>query len=317
MSAGPVGVDAVDPIPHGQTALRLAWKFLPRDVRAMVEQHLGAPVIEARSMNSGFTPGFASVLSGSNGNRLFVKAANTVAQRQFADAYREESHKLRALGGAIPAPRLLWVHDEEWVVLGFEAVDGHPPQRPWVCTELDRALDLAEDIAAATERVPGGLALQPLWEDVPRLVNGWGDVADDWPHRAEAAALAARCPELPDSDGFLHSDLRDDNILLCSDGRVLACDWNWPALGPAWLDLVILLVSAHGDGHDADALLGGRELSRDVDPEHVDAWLAALCGFMLSSRVQPVPRASPYLRRHAAWYAEAAWSWLAQRRGWS
>jgi aminoglycoside phosphotransferase (APT) family kinase protein len=321
MSSGPVGVDAVDPIPHGHTALRLAWKFLPRDVRAMVEQHLGGPVVEAASMDAGFTPGFASVLTAGNGNRLFVKAANTVAQRQFADAYREEARTLRALcdtlGDAIPAPRLLWVHDEEWVVLGFEAEDGRTPQRPWQRPQLDRALDLAEDIAATTRSVPSNLSLSPLWEDIPRLVTGWNDVAGDWPHRAESAALAARCPDLPDSDRFLHSDLRDDNILLCRDGRTLACDWNWPALGPVWLDLVILLVSAHGDGHDADALLGSRALSRDVDRESVDAWLAALCGFMLSSRAQPVPRASPYLRRHAAWYAEAAWSWLAQRRGWS
>ena len=32
---------------------------------------------------------------------------------------------------------------------------------------------------------------------------------------------------------------------------------------------------------------------------------------------QPVPPTSPYLRRHAHWYAAAAWSWLAQRRGWA
>jgi aminoglycoside phosphotransferase (APT) family kinase protein len=316
MSSGPLGVSGVEPLPHGQTALRMAWRFLPRDVRALVEHRLGAAVVDVESKDSGFTPGFASVLTGANGNRLFVKAANRTAQQEFAAAYREEARKLQVLGDTVPSPRLLWVEDDEWTVLGFEAIEGGTPVRPWQPHELDRALDLAEVIASATASPPAGLGLRPLWEDIPALLTGWAQVPEDWPHRDEAAALAARCPEVPDSDRFLHSDLRDDNILLTRDGRALACDWNWPALGPAWLDLVLLLVSARGDGLPVDDLLSSRELVGDADPEDVDAWLAAFCGFMLASSSKPVPRASPYLRQHASWYAEATWSWLAQRRGW-
>ena len=314
----PVGVAATPDVPHGRTAVRLEWRFLPREVRSLVESRLEGPVVEAVSQGGGYTPGFASVLTTSRGDRTFVKAASKAAQREIAESYAEEGRKLAILDGAIPAPRLLWTHEDDgWVVLGLEAVDARQPKRPWRPAELDRALDLAEQIAAATVHPPEDLQLQPITNDLPALVRGWDDVPEGWPHHAEAARLAAELPALPDAQRFVHSDLRDDNILFVADGRTLACDWNWPALGPAWLDLVVLLVSAHGDGLDADSYLHVRNLTRDVPPDAVDVWLAALCGFMLSTRTRPVPPSSPHVRQHANWYAEAAWSWLAQRRGWA
>jgi aminoglycoside phosphotransferase (APT) family kinase protein len=314
----PVGTTAVPAVPHGRTAVRLGWRFLPADVRALVEGKLGGRVADASSQDGGFTPGFASVLTTEDGERAFVKAASRAAQPEIAASYAEEARKLDILDDTIPAPRLDWVHqDEAWVVLGFEAVTARQPRRPWRPAELDRALDLAETIAAATEDVPDALGLQPLVEDVPRLLTGWEDVPDAWPHRAEAAALAARMASLSAGGRFVHCDLRDDNILFVDDGRTLACDWNWPALGPVWQDTVDLLICAHGDGLDVDPLLWSRPLTRDADPDDIDAWIAALCGFMLSARGRPSPTSSPHLRTHSDWYAEAAWSWLAQRRGWS
>jgi hypothetical protein len=313
----PVGTAAAPAVPHGHTAVRLGWRFLPADVRALVEHHLGGSVVDAVSQDSGFTPGFASVLATATGERAFVKAASRAAQPEIAASYAEEARKLTILGDAIPAPRLDWVHeDDAWVLLGFEAVDARQPRRPWRPSELDRALDLAEAIADATTDVPAELELKPLVEDVPKLLTGWADVPDDWPHRDEAAELAARMATLRGADRFAHCDLRDDNVLLVEDGRALACDWNWPALGPVWQDTVDLLISAHGDGLDVDPLLATRPLTRDVDPDDIDAWIAAICGFMLSARGRPAPTSSPHLRTHSDWYAEAAWSWLAARRGW-
>lgn len=313
----PLGVAGVSAVPHGQTAMRLEWPFLPREVRALVEDELGSPVVSADSRTSGFTPGFASVLTAANGTQVFVKAASKVAQAAIANAYDEEISRVVALGDGVPAPRLEWFSRREgWVVLGFEAVASRQPRRPWRPAELDRALDLAGEIAVPATRVPAGLALNPLVEDLPDLVTGWDVVGADWPHRDEAAALAASLTSLP-ADHLVHADLRDDNVLLARDGRTLACDWNWPALGSAWQDSLDLLISAHGDGTDTEALLRSRERLAVVDPNHVDAWLAGVTGFMLAASRRPVPSTSPYLRVHHRWTAEAAWSWLAQRRGWS
>jgi hypothetical protein len=99
--------------------------------------------------------------------------------------------------------------------------------------------------------------------------------------------------------------------------RAYLCDWNWPVVGASWIDTVCLLMTAFGDGLDADDLLARRRLTRDVDPESIDSLLALLCGFFLQRRDQPVPHSSPHLRNHQDWCAEATWAWLARRRGWS
>src|SRR5215211_2871092 len=102
----PVGTAAVPSVPHGQTARRLGWRVLPPEVRALVEGQLGAEVVDAESQDGGFTPGFASVLTTSDGSRAFVKAASKAAQREIAGSYAEEARKLAILGDAIPSPRL-------------------------------------------------------------------------------------------------------------------------------------------------------------------------------------------------------------------
>lgn len=315
--AAPIPLAEAIPVPHGRTAQRLQWRFLPPGLRDRIEHELGSPVADAASQNGGFTPGFASILTGENGARLFVKAASRGAQREIAASYAEEARKLGLLGDAVPSPRLEWVLDEDgWVVLGFEALSARTPRRPWRPAELASALDLATEIAESTAEIPAGLELTPLAEDLPPLLTGWTTVPATWPHHAEVAELAASFADVP-ADRFVHADLRDDNVLLHEDGRALACDWNWPALGPVWIDAVVLMASAHGDGLDAEALLASHPLTRDVDSEDVDRWLAALCGFMLGARTRAVPTNSPHLRTHAEWYAATLWSWLATRRGWS
>ena len=74
-------------LPHGRTAQRLQWKFLPPEVRALVERRLGGKVVRAESQDAGFTPGFASVLTTDDGARAFVKAASKAAQRPVASSY--------------------------------------------------------------------------------------------------------------------------------------------------------------------------------------------------------------------------------------
>ncbi len=317
LTAAPVGTAGVPSVPHGHTALRLEWQFLPKELRALVEDELGSPVVRAESRTSGFTPGFASVLTAESGAQVFVKAASKIAQAAIAESYDVEIRKVSALADAVPAPRLEWFsRDESWVVLGYESVPSRQPRRPWTPADLTRALDLADEIALPADRMPAELEVTPLVEDLPELVAGWEVVDADWPHRDEAAALAASLASLS-ADHLVHADLRDDNILLAADGRTLACDWNWPALGTPWQDSVDLLISAHGDGVDAEAVLRGRERLATVEPDHVDRWLSGVTGFMLAASQRPVPPTSPYLRIHNRWTAEAAWSWLAQRRGWA
>jgi hypothetical protein len=315
---GPRDPSTLEPVPHGRTARRLEWSHLPPGVRREVEERWGSTVVNARSAGSGFTPGCASVLTGTDGRRLFLKAASRKAQRPFADAYALEARNLRHLPTGLPVPRLLWSHEDDlWVVLALEHVDGASPARPWSPDVLGRCLDTLETLAAAL--TPPPMQLRPLAEDFRGLVGCWDRVrrtSPGWPHLDEAAALAAGFEPVTRGTTLVHTDARDDNFVLDAKGTAHLCDWNWPVVGAAWVDTVCVLMTAFGDGTDADALLAERVLTRDVPAADVDALLALLCGYFLERRDDPVPHSSPFLRRHQDWCAEVTWAWLARRRGW-
>ena len=306
-------------IPHGRTAQRLTWPHLPRDVRTLVEQRCGSRVVQAESQGGGFTPGFASVLTCADETMHFVKAASTRAQRVFADSYREEARKLSALPPSAPAPRLLWIHDGDWVVLGLEYVEARAPRRPWRQGELDAALDALEVVADELTPAPPDLHLGSFADEFGSWPAFWDHVAatrGDLPHLAEAAALAAGFAEVTSGETVVHTDVRDDNVLLRPDGTAVFCDWNWPVVGAPWLDTLFMLIGPRGDGLDTDAVLASRRLTRDVPGEHVDIALALVIGYFFKSSGDPVPPTSPYLREVQRWQGEVLWQWLGERRGW-
>jgi hypothetical protein len=309
------------PLPHGRTARRLEWPHLPPTIRAAIEQRCGAPVRFATSQNGGFTPGFASVLECEDDSRHFVKAASAVAQRLFAEAYREEARKLAALPTAAPAPRLLWSLDvDDWFVLSTEYVDARPPSRPWRPAELQLCLDMLTAAAPALTPPPAELALPPASEEFAEWPAYWDHLRTSRPdlsHDAEAAALAARHVEVMTGDTLVHTDVRDDNLLLTADGRALLCDWNWPMVGAAWLDSLFLLIGPRGDGLDVAAVIDGHPLLSAVPEEEIDVVLALVTGYFLKSSEDPVPPSSPFLRDAQRWQGEVCWAWLSERRGWS
>lgn len=310
------------PLPHGRTARRLAWVHLPAGVRAAVEERLGSPVVSARSQDSGFTPGFASVLACEDGSRHFVKAASTRAQRMFAAAYREEVRKLAALPAAAPAPRLLWSFEAEgWFVLSTEYVDARAPHRPWRLAELELCLATLAAAVPVLTPPPDGLELPTAAEEFAEWPAYWDHLRatrpDLLPHLDEAAALAGRYAEVVAGETLVHVDVRDDNVLLTTDGRALLCDWNWPVVGAAWLDSLFALIGPRGDGLDVAAVVAANPLLAGVPAESVDVVLALVTGYFLRSAEEPVPPTSPHLRDAQRWQGEVCWEWLGERRGWS
>ena len=306
--------------PTGDTALRLDWRFLPPDLRERVAQRLGSPVVAAESRNRGFTPGFASVLTCEDGSRHFVKAASTRAQSMFAAAYREEARKLAELPEAVPAPRLRWVLDDEWVVVCIEHVDSRQPHRPWRPDDLDASLDALEEVARELTPPPEALALGTASDELGTFVEHWSDVRLLHPELAridEAEELASAYADVVAGDTVVHTDVRDDNVLIDGDGRAWFCDWNWPVVGAPWLDSLFMLIGPRGDGLDVEAVIATRPLLRDVPRDDVDCAIALVTGYFLKAAADPVPPTSPYLREHQRWQGEVCWEWLCERRGWT
>ena len=310
----------VDLVPVGRTARRVEWSHLPPTVRAAIEQRLGGPVVQAESQGAGFTPGFASILTTESGHRGFVKAAATTAQRMFADAYREEARKVSALPAGAPAAELLWTVDVDgWFALGLEAIDCRRPHRPWRADDLAATLDALEQVADLMSPAPPNLDLPDLAEELALFGGFWDDLRTSRagrPHLDEIADLAHGLPGVLAGDTLVHTDIRDDNVLIRPDGTAVLCDWNFPSRGPAWIDSVLALIGPRGDGHDVEALLSARRLTADVPAEHIDVLLAGVTGYFLRMTQEPVPATSPHIRDHQRWQGEVCWDWLVHRRGW-
>jgi hypothetical protein len=301
-------------VPSASTAQRPRWDTLPDDLRRAVESRLGARVAQAQSQDSGFTPGLASRLLLADGRRVFVKAASSQTAPWVVDAYRRECEVTAALPAGVHAPRALWTLDAgAWFVAVVEDVEGRHPRRPWDGDELTVVLAMLTDNARLLTPPPASLTTPLLADEmateldlVRRLDLPWRDTCVDLAEQMLASPATT----------VVHTDVRDDNVLLTSDGAVTV-DWNVVAAGPAWFDVVSLLVQAHGDGVDADAVLAREPLTRDVDPDLVDGVLALLLGYFTWAADQDPVETSRYLRTHQAWYRDASRTWLSARRGWA
>jgi hypothetical protein len=71
-------------------------------------------------------------------------------------------------------------------------------------------------------------------------------------------------------------------------------------------------------GVDTDALLRSSPLTREADPEGIDAFVATIAAYMLGGyRREPPPGCTPALRRHQLLMAHVFLEFLRRRRGWS
>ena len=307
------------PVPPTASARRLEWAHLPPLLRAEIEERCGAPVLGAESVEAGFTPGMASVLTCADGSQHFVKAASKRAQRSSAASYTEELGHLRSLPPHVPAPRLLWAdEDDAWITFSTELVDAGPVERPWSRRDLDACLDALAGLAETCTPAPATMTLRPFVAETAGWADAWEGLVppSHVERRDEGVALARRAGELLLGETLVHGDLRADNALVAPDGVATFCDWTWPALGPAWLDSFTLLVGAHGDGVDVDAVIAERPLLHEAPAEAVDSLLALMAGYFLRAGCGSVPPNSPHVRDHQYWTGTVCWLWLADRRGW-
>jgi hypothetical protein len=296
-------------------------------VRAAIEDLAGSPVTQAVSQGGGFTSGFASRLLLAGGSRLFVKAAERTLTPVAHPSYVQEAAVVAALPVEVPAPRPLWsVHVGEWFVLALEDVEARVPMRPWDPAELDRVLDAMTRTARALTPVPASLGeiddVSAYSEDFrfwrKRAASDEGAIDVEVPalwlaHEDLLVGLESEWLAHASGVTAAHFDVRDDNVLIAEDGRVLLCDWNWLTRAASWADLTSVLVSAWGDGLDATAIWRRQPLADGVSDRALDSVLAAIGGFYAERCAEPEWPASPFLRAHQRWYRDATLGWLAER----
>ncbi|MCX4450121.1 aminoglycoside phosphotransferase family protein [Streptomyces sp. NBC_01789] len=310
--------------------VRHHWTDLPAPVREAVEDILGAPVVEARTQNGGFSPGVAARVRLADGGRAFVKAVSAEVNPDSPDMHRAEARVTAALPAHAPVPRLLGSYDDgTCVALVLEDIDGRPPRVPWDRAELERVLDAVGDLARV---------LTPAPADVPTAVRGKSSLFDGWRtlhaaggdarlhpwaagRLAALAELEAGWDDAAAGDTLAHGDLRADNILLTED-RTVFVDWPHAVRAAPWFDLLVMLpcVAAQGyasqeGGPDPEALFTAHPLGRDADPAAVTAVLAAVAGYFAEHSLRPGPPGLPTLRAFQAAQGAAALDWLRHRLG--
>ena len=210
------------------------------------------------------------------------------------------------------------------MVLLFEDIDGATPRTPWRADELDRVLAALTELATAL--TPSPLAIERAAElpvlppDQWRALRDGEDgerLPDSWRSRLpDLVALEDAWPAATNGESLVHLDLRADNLLLTRD-RVYVVDWPWATIGAPWLDLVAMLPSvAMQGGPDPEPVWHAHPLSAGVDPDAVNAFLAALAGMLTRQSYLPPPPGLPTLRAFQAGQGAAARAWLAHRLGW-
>ncbi|MGA3527438.1 aminoglycoside phosphotransferase family protein [Melissospora conviva] len=316
------------PIPYDRTARRPGWEQLPAAVRDAVVALLGAPVTGVDVAGGGFTGGFAATVRTADGAAAFVKAASLSTAPEIARDYANEAGILARLPAGLPVPRLRWaVTAADHVILGLAAVEGRMPALPWDPADLSAALDAYAQVAAALREPPAELVALGLPRLGPDDFHGWREFASGrvrlppgLPPAVGAllpalAAYESKLAGYNGGDGLAHCDLRVDNVLIDEAGRAFICDWNWLSHGPAWLDLVSLLITAYAGGQPADDLFAAHPAAAGAPGDALDVALAAVSGLWLLRSADPPVAASPHLRGHQRWSAETALGWFSERQG--
>ncbi len=316
------------PAPQG---VRVPWEQAPRRLRDACEAWAGSPVREAVTQPTGFSPGVAARLLLASGQRIFVKAVGPDVNPDSARIYRRERRVISGMPADVPAPRLLWSHDEGedgWVALAFEDVEGKHPRQPWELRELDRVLDALVRLGERLTPSPLPVGAAPSARQLFRehgFLDGWRTLRDSGDRRRDALApwfranldrlaeLEADAGDALEGDTLLHFDIRADNLLLTPE-RVWFLDWPHACIGAAWVDVLALAPSVTMQGGPPpEEAVAAHPACRAADPVKVTAVVAALAGFFTEQGMRPPPPGLPNLRAFQQAQGAVARDWLLRR----
>ncbi|MGI5286861.1 phosphotransferase [Nonomuraea polychroma] len=305
---------------------RRDWTELPVIVSREVEYRLGSAVQDFEERQGGFSLGVLGVATLATGDQVFIKAIRDDAAN--VHDYRTEMVVAGALPQTVPTPGLRFACEPAgWLLLCFDVAPGALPHEPWWPDELSAALEaLAVCARELTPSPIGGLPTLAeqmagrceTWRELER--NGvWGGVTVDsmgeWErkHLSRLASIEAMWSELAVGDTLLHFDLRFDNILVSPRGTAHIIDWGRACIGPAWVDLVCLLLQSDLGDLDPEEIFSGNPVGEAAEPEQVDAFLVALASYWTHTASLPGLAHAPHLRDRREYSRRATIGWLQRR----
>ncbi|MER7184221.1 protein kinase [Streptomyces hyaluromycini] len=218
----------------------------------LVEEHTG-PVAGIHRTERGFSSDLTAVVDCAKGP-FFVKAMRNRPGGRRMSLIRER--RINAYLGRI-SPHLLWdVETEDWLVLGFELVDGRSSNFAPDSPDLALVIDAIGEIGRLT---------------LPRIAQDWTETR--WDRFASDSSEAEQFR----GDSLLYTDINPSNFIVVKQ-RVWAVDWAWPTRGAAFIDpalLVLQLVAAEHTPGSAEKWAERLPAWREAAPQAVDAFAAA------------------------------------------
>lgn len=254
--------------------MRTDWTDLPEDLRNQIAAKTG-PIDRIEPAPTGNHADIASTLHTAAG-RVFVKAA-----RKLDDQDGPEVTSLRreaAVNPAVPefAPRLRWqIETGEWLVLGFEHVQGRPADFSAGSPDLET---LAKTIHAVHQA--------PCPDAAMAAERRWQRYVDDPTPLAAGGVL-------------LHTDLNQDNFIITTDGTAYVVDWAFVTRGAPWLELMLLIPWLLKAGHRPRAVeewVAQFPAWTETEPTDIDMFTT---GFARQWRTASQRRQDAWIARHA------------------
>ncbi|MGI5157270.1 phosphotransferase family protein [Microbispora sp. CA-102843] len=132
-------------------------------------------------------------------------------------------------------------------------------------------------------------------------------------HLSRLASVETTWTDLAVGETLLHFDPRFDNNIISSHGRASLVDWGRACIGPAWADLVCLLLQSDLDDRDPEQLFVNHPVGHDAEAEQVDAFLVALASYWTHTASLPGLAHAPHLRDRREYSRQATVGWLRRR----
>lgn len=230
---------------------RISPEELPAGLLAAVEERTG-PVLKIEAVSAGFNSEIGALLFSESGS-CFIKGLRNEHRRVWTQ--RRESEINPYLSGITPA--LLWqVEEAGWVLLGFEALEGHHADYSAGSPDLPKVADLLCRLGEV-----------PCPEIELRQAE----------QRLEAYAASRTDVEHFAGNSLLHTDLNNENVMVA--GPAFLVDWAWASRGAAWLDAahwVVWLMAAGKQGaRSAEEWAARVPAWKSAAPEAVTAFALA------------------------------------------
>jgi hypothetical protein len=315
--------------------IHLPWAEAPAEVRAWVDETLGAPVSSWTDQAGGMSPGCATRLVAADGSRAFVKAVGHELNPDTPVLFRRELAMLDLIGSDPLWASLRASYDDGgWVALLLEDVPGGHPDLAddEQMADLLRATDqlvarlgglrVPDDPGAARISEAGLIDVMARFRSWTAALAHLGALPDDLAPaalRRDPGRLRDLAALLLDQDGrqLLHWDIRVDNLLRPGPGRIVFVDWGAAAVGPSWVDPLLARLERVDDPWFDASVAASPSLAAAGD-DLVTAWLVAFGSYLAHESTQGradvgLPTLNEFRRTEARRFLGAA----ARRLGWS